>query len=120
MRSYEGTVRVRIHAERGLMLDKGVSGSTLTAKDGDKILSLAIDAAKENGCGFYRWSFYIPGVNEKLSDEQETLTLAQVVKAKQGMKLTPRIKPDKYGKPRMTLADPEPKTLKASKYIDIA
>lgn len=118
MRNFEGTVRVRIHATKGLMLDKGVSGSTLTAADAEKILDMSLGAAAKHKVEFDRWSFYIPGVNEKLG-KSDNLTLKDVQTAAKAGK-TPRVRLGKFGKPVLVLADEQAPTKRQSKIIDIA
>lgn len=118
MRHFEGTVRVRIHPTKGLTLDKGVSGSTLTAADAGEILAKSLEAAAAHKVGFDRWSFYIPGVNEKLPKEQATIPLATVLKHAKGIE--PRIRLGKFAKPVMVIADEPAPTTRKSAIIDIA
>lgn len=116
MRDFEGTVRVRIHPTKGVMLDKGVAGSTLTAEDAGKILDLCMGAAKQHKVGFDRWSFYIPKVNEALP-KGANLTLKDMEKAKGK---TPRLRLGKFAKPVLVLADEQAPTKRESTIIDIA
>ena len=116
MRNFEGTVRVRIHPTKGVTLDKGVEGSTLTAADAEKILAIAMGAAKQHKVGFSRWSFYIPTVNEALP-KGANLTLKDVEKAKGK---TPRLRLGKFAAPVLVLADEQAPTKRESKIIDIA
>jgi hypothetical protein len=114
MRNYEGTVRVRNHADRGITLDKGVAGSTLTAADATKILEIMVKAADERKVGIDRWSLYIPSVNENVKGEQ--LATSAVKKAlKDGAK--PTLMAAKFGKPCIKLATGQP-TAKSTKFGD--
>jgi hypothetical protein len=119
MRNFEGTVRVRIHPSKGVMLDRGVAGSTLTAADAERIMALAREAGAKHKVWFDRWSFYIPTVNEKLA-ENENLSLKDIDDALKAGK-TPRVKSHKkYAKPVLVLADDQAPTVRKSKIIDIA
>jgi hypothetical protein len=119
MRNFEGTVRVRIHPVKGLMLDKGVSGSTLTAADAAKVLSIALDAADKQKVGFDRWSFYLPGINEKLKKEVKTIPSKVVAEAvKEGA--WPMIRAGKFSNPVMVIAKPTGEVKRESKIVDIA
>ena len=119
MRNFEGTVRVRKHdGQKTIFLDKGVSGSTLTAADAEKILALSLEAATKHKVSFDRWSFYIPGVNEKLA-KNEHLKLPEVQKAvKEGK--TPRLRLGRFSKPVLVIADEQQPTKRESKIVDIA
>jgi hypothetical protein len=119
MRNFEGTVRVRIHPEKGVMLDKGVAGSTLTAADADKILALAIGAARQHKITqFNRWSFYIPKVNEALPEGALHITLKDLENAKG----TARLRSGRWQMPVLVVADAaeQTPTARKSKIIDIA
>lgn len=118
MRNFEGTVRVRIHPAKGLTLDKGVSGSTLTAADAGTILTTSLEAAARHKVQLDRWSFYIPGVNEKLG-KTDSLKISDVQAAVKAGK-TPRVRLGKFGKPVLVLADEQTPTKRESKIIDIA
>jgi hypothetical protein len=120
MRDFEGTVRVRFHPEkRVVFLDRGTKGSTLTAADAEKILALAIVAAEERKVGFDRWTFYIPGVNQKLARDDQALPLKDVVEAlKAGKK--PKVRLGNYAKPQIVIGDESGPLKRESKIVDIA
>lgn len=122
MRSFEGTVRVRLNAEKGCVtLARGVKGSTLTAADAEKIAEIAIEAATAHKVGLDRWAFYIPEVSEKLpKDPKATLDPKAAAKAiKAGGK--PTIGRDNWGNPKLRILPDTPSSkAKVSKYVDIA
>ena len=118
MRNFEGTVRVRIHPSKGVTLDRGVAGSTLTAADAERIIALAREAGAKHKVGFDRWSFYIPTVNEKLA-KNENLSLKDIDAALKAGK-TPKVRLGKFAKPVLVLADDQAPTKRESKIIDIA
>lgn len=121
-RPFEGTVRIRLNPETGLVyLDRGVQGSTLTAADAELIATTVVEAATKHKAGLNRWTFYVRGESEKLGkDPAKPLPVAAVKKAlKEGYKVS--LKAVKWGKPSLwfTPADEAPKA-KSSSIIDIA
>lgn len=121
MRTFSGTVRVRLDTEAGrVFLDRGVAGSTLTADDAAKILAIAVDAAKANKVGLDRWSFYVKGESEKLpKDPKATLPVTAVAKAlKENFKVS--LRAAKWGKPAVWLLPDTPTPAKVSKFQDLA
>jgi hypothetical protein len=118
MRNFEGTVRVRIHPEKGIMLDKGISGSTLTAADAAKVLAIAIREAESRKVGLDRWSFYLPGESQKVPMSVKQIPLTLIVEAIRAG-ATPTIRKGPWNSPRMVIAkDGEVK--RESKIVDIA
>ena len=126
---YEGTVRLRFNPDTNVVyLDRGVSGSTLTAKDASRIAELALEAATAHKASLNRWTFYVAGENQKLPKkgekgyESSTLPVAALKKAlKEGYKASLRLG-NGYGKPNLWLLPPDeakPATAK-SNIIDIA
>lgn len=116
--TFEGTLRIRSHAEKGVMLDKGVETSTLTAADAVTVLSKAVAYADANKMGLDRWSFYIPEVSQKLAKDAKHVTVAQVKAALKAGNV-PTIRTGNWGKPVMTIAHPVKQTsTKASKFGD--
>ena len=120
MRNYEGTVRVRLHEARGVMLDKGIATSTLTAEDTVKLVTAMVEGAKTHKVGICRWSLYIPDVSEKLPKAQAQIPVKAVEAAlKDGAEAT--LKAGKWGSPTLILAAPRAAAAKSSKFIaDIA
>ena len=117
--SYEGTIGIHIHKEKGLMLVKGEKDSYLTANDADEILRASMEAATKHGVTFEPYSFYIPGVNEKLEKAGKPLTVKHLEDAvKAGLK--PVVIRGGWGKPKLLIAiEREPKK-RESKIIKIA
>lgn len=89
-----------LHPTKGLatIKDKG----ELTAKDADTVVSKAIEVAARSKVELDRWSFYVEGVNEKLSEKDKFLPVSEVQKAlKAGYVAT--IECGRYSHPRVTL-----------------
>jgi|SRR4249920_2360342 len=118
MRVCEGTVRVRLHPTKGVTLAPGTEGSTLTAEDAAKILTIMVEGAMAAKCGIDRWSLYIP--EAKVSKEAKQLPIAEVAKAlKAGFK--PRLRTGRFNQPCIVLGseqDAAPK--RKSNIIDLA
>lgn len=120
---YEGTVRVRLHPVKGITLDVGVAGSTLTATDAPAILTTMVEQSLERKVGIDRWSLYIPELAATMKADAKHITaamvkpfLAEYAAGKREVTLTK----GKWGKPRMLLALPLERTKKASAIIDLA
>jgi len=121
MRAFEGTVRVRLNAEKGtVILDRGIESSTLTAADAEKILSLAIEAGQSRAFDLDRWSFFVPELSNKLGKTANGLDPKQVLKAMKVKGTEVRLRAGKWGKPVMVIAAPQTGAKRESKYIDIA
>ena len=120
MRSYEGTFRIRLHADKGITVDRGVQGSKLTAADVNDAVQLMIEHATANKCGIDRWAMYIPGVNEKLSKDATQLTVASVKKAVKDPENEVTLQAARWGKPRIVIAPKVTVTKRQSKFVDIA
>ena len=118
--TYEGTYRIRFHADKGILLDKGAVDSTLTAADVDMALDKMLEAATKMKCGIDRWSLYIPEVSEKLTRDDKQLSVAKVKAALKEAGNTVEIHAAKFGKPRMVIGKPSAVTKRVSKYQDIA
>lgn len=118
--TYEGKFRIRLHADKGITLDRGDVNSTLTANDLDIALPKMLDAAAANKCGFDRWTLYIPGVNEKLSRDDKQISLAKVKAALKEEGNVVELHAGKYGKPKMVIAKPTIVTKRVSKFQEIA
>lgn len=120
MRNYEGTFRIRLHADKGITLDRGVSSSTLTAADVNKALELMLEHATKNKCGIDRWSLYIPEVSEKLSRDDKQLPVAKVKAAMKDPNNDVTLSAAKFGLPRINIAPKVTVTKRQSKFVDIA
>jgi len=120
MRNFEGTLRIRLHADKGITLDRGVKDSTLTAADAAQIASIMVEAAAKHKAGIDRWSLYIPEVSEKLSHDDKQLPVSKVVAAMKDPNNDVTISAAKFGLPRMVIAPKVTTIKKASKYTDIA
>ena len=120
MRNFEGTLRIRLHADKGITLDRGVKESTLTAGDAAQIAVIMVEAAANNKVGIDRWSLYIPEVSEKLAKDDKQLPVAKVTAALKNPNNEVTISAAKFGLPRMVIAPKVTTVKKASKYIDIA
>ena len=121
MRTFSGTVRVRLDTEAGrVFLDRGVAGSTLTADDATKIVTIAVEAAKTHKVALDRWSFYVKGESEKLpEDPKAPLPAAVVAKAlKENFKVS--LRAVRFGKPAIWLLPDTPTPVKVSKFQDLA
>lgn len=120
MAQFEGSIRIRNHADKGIMLDIGTETSTLTAVDAVEILTTAVAAADQYKTGLDRWSFYIPEVAVKLPKGQAQMSVAQVKDALKNGNV-PTLNKGKWGKPVLVVAQPVTSTVRASKFIaDIA
>lgn len=117
MRNFEGTVRVRVHPEKGVMLTPGVEGSTLTAADADKLLNVMLEGATKHKVGIDRWSLFAPAIT--LPEGAKQVPAAEVVKLlKTGLK--PRLRQGKWGKPCLVIAAEQESTKRKSSIIDLA
>ena len=120
MRNYEGTLRIRLHADKGITLDRGVKDSTLTAADAAQIARIMVEAAAKHKVGIDRWSLYIPQVSEKLAKDDKQLPVSKVVAAMKDPNNDVTICAAKYGLPRINIAPKVTTVKKTSKYVDIA
>jgi hypothetical protein len=120
MRNFEGTLRVRLHADKGITLERGVKESTLTAADVGQIATIMVEAATKHKVGIDRWSLYIPEINEKLSKDDKTLPVAKVVAALNNPGNEVTLVAARFGLPKVVVAPKVTTIKKASKYIDIA
>ena len=118
--TYEGTFRIRHHADKGICIDRGAVDSTLTAADVDMALDKMLEAATKLKCGIDRWSLYIPEVSEKLSRDDKQISVAKVKAALVEAGNNVEIHADKFGKPRMVIGKPTMVTKRVTKYQDIA
>jgi hypothetical protein len=118
--SYEGTFRIRHHADKGITLDRGISTSTLTAADADSALQLMLEHAANLKCGFDRWTLYIPGVNEKLSKDDKQISVAKVKAALKEAGNVVELHRGNFGVPKMVIAAPTTTTKRVSKFQDLA
>ena len=118
--SYEGTFRIRHHADKGITLDRGIAASTLTAADADKALEVMLENATKLKCGFDRWTLYIPGVNEKLAKGDKQISVAKVKAALKEDGNVVELHRGKYGLPKMVISAPTVVTKRVSKFTDLA
>jgi hypothetical protein len=117
MATFEGTVRIRLHPDKGITLDKGNSTSTLTAVDAPVIFGKMMEAAEKYGVGIDRWSLYIPEVATAMSDGKQ-IPIGKIKPYLDGSRAVTLIVGN-YGTPRLLLASPV-KVIKTSKIVDIA
>lgn len=79
---YTDAVNIINHADKGIALTKARKSSPeaakFTAESVEKITDLAIKAAVKHKTGLCRYSFYIPGVNEKLPKDARQIPVAKV------------------------------------------
>jgi hypothetical protein len=118
MAIYEGKVRIRLHPKKGVMLDKGVDGSSLTAADASSILTTMIEAATKHKTGIDRWSLYIPELALTMSKDAVQITPAKIKPYMDGSREAVMTS-TKYGTPRLLYVSPE-KSMRKSAIIDIA
>jgi hypothetical protein len=118
--SYEGTFRIRHHADKGITLDRGIAGSTLTAADVNLAMDKMLEAASSLKCGFDRWTLYIPGVNEKLGKDDKQVSAAKVKAALKEAGNVVELHRGKYGIPKMVIGKETIVTKRVSKFQDIA
>jgi hypothetical protein len=118
--SYEGTFRIRYHADKGITLDRGNEQSTLTAADVNKAMEIMVDNATKLKCGFDRWSLYIPGVNETLGKDDKQLPLSKVKAALKEADNVVELHRGKFAKPKMVIGKETIVTKRVSKFQDLA
>ncbi len=114
---FVGSIRIRMHADKGVTLDRGIATSTLTAGDVDKILELSLEAATANKAGLDRWSFYVRGESENLKGD--TID-PKVVRKALASGLKPTLVAAKFGKPAVWIQPGLAPKAKTTKYVDIA
>jgi hypothetical protein len=114
---FVGSIRIRMHADKGVTLDRGIATSTLTAGDVDKILELSLEAATANKAGLDRWSFYVRGESENLKGD--TID-PKVVRKALASGLKPTLVAAKFGKPAVWIQPDLAPKAKTTKYVDIA
>lgn len=121
MATYEATLRVRLNPESAtVFLDRGIKTSTLTASDAEEVLALALKSCKDHGARLDRWTFYVPGLNEKLKGAKDTLDPKAVAKVADEDGSEIRITLGKFGKPKMIIGQPLTPNKRKSKFIDLA
>jgi len=120
MSTFEGTFRIRLHDDKGITFDRGISTSTLTAADVNKALEVALEHATKNKCGFDRWTLYIPGVNEKLQASDKQISVAKVKAALKEPGNVVELHRGKFGLPKVIIASPTKVTKRVSKFQDLA
>jgi hypothetical protein len=118
MATYEGTVRIRMHPDKGIILDRGIASSTLTAVDAPVIFQKMMESAEVYKTGIDRWSLYIPELAEKMAKSDKQIPVAKIKPFLDGTRAV-TLTVGNYGSPRLVLASPV-KVLKTSKIVDIA
>lgn len=119
MKVYNGTVRIRLHADKGITLDKGNESSTLTAADARIIADKMVEFATQHKCGIDRWCLYIPEVSEKLAKDDKQLPVAKVKAALKDANNVPVLRKGRFS-PRLDIAPEVKVTKRESKYQDLA
>lgn len=120
MAIYEGKVRIRLHPVKGIILDKGVPTSTLTADDAETIMLTMVEAAKANNCGIDKWSMFIPELAQSMTKSEVQIPVGKVLKYMDDAEMREAvIRTNKFGGPRLDYCSVE-KTLRKSKIMDIA
>jgi hypothetical protein len=118
MATFEGTVRIRLHPVKGIVIDRGTATSTLTAADAPVILGKMLDAAEAHGVGIDRWSLYIPEVATAMKKSEKQIPIGKIKPYLDGSRAVV-LTAGNYGSPRLIVASPV-KTVKTSKIVDIA
>ena len=90
---YSGNVEIFKHDDKGIALRKARKSSPdaakFTAADISKITDLAVNAAIKHKTGLCRYSFYVPGVSEKLSKGAKQIPVTKVKAALADSENTP-------------------------------
>ena len=119
MAKFEGNVVVRVTKSRpdlGVRLIRDPKGSH-NADDPKAILEAAKAAVKATNQDLDKWSFYLPGFNEKFPKTQK-LVPSKMFEESEKQGAVPRLTVGKFGKPKLTFSAPV-KTIKGSDPDDV-
>lgn len=118
MATFEGTVRIRLHPVKGIMLDRGAATSTLTAVDAPVIFGKMMEAADAHNVGIDRWSLFIPEIATAMAKSDKQIPIGKIKPLLDGSRAV-TLTVGNYASPRLVLASPV-RTVKTSKIVDIA
>jgi len=119
MSKFEGSVTVRVTKSRpdlGVRLIRDPNGKH-SADDPQALLDAAKAAVKATGQDLDKWSFYLPGFNQKF-DKAEKLVPKKLFEEAEKEGAVPRLVVGGFGKPKLYFAAPV-KTVKKSDPDDV-
>ena len=119
MAKFEGNVTVRVTKSRpdlGVRLIRDPNGKH-NADDPQALLEATNAAVKASGQDLDKWSFYLPGFNEKF-DKTEKVVPKKLIDEAKKQGYAPKLTVGKFGKPKLYFAAPV-KTVKKSDPDDV-